>query len=138
LELEHELATARDAAAALRMDLLYGTSHRLVDAVGSVLEDAGFTVENLDETLGEGSSADLLASEHDRHWLIEVKAALGNPSEDLVSDLDRHMHTWSQLGRTKQLSGSCLRGRCAWWCLTEQSLIGGGSSAWIEHTPVLR
>jgi hypothetical protein len=106
--LEGERETARADADPIRFGLLYGTSSGLNAPVMGVLRRAGFVVEDLDEHFGVGVSADLLASRDGRHWLVELKAAAGNPSEGLVEDLDRHLRTWFELGRNEQLSGGVL------------------------------
>lgn len=93
-ELENQVAAARSAATDVRFGLLYGTGASLVVAVRRVLEEAGFSVEDLDETLGAGASADLVVSREGHRWLVEVKSASGNAGEDLVEDLQRHLRVW--------------------------------------------
>jgi hypothetical protein len=100
--------TARAAAASIRNGLLYGTGRDLVDAVELVMRGAGLKVENLDETVGFGKSADLLVWADGQYCLIEVKSAAGMPSEDLSADLDRHLRTWTELGRTEVVNRSAL------------------------------
>ena len=75
-------------------DSIYGTGSELVDAVATVLTAAGLTVSDLDELLGDTSSADLLVSIGSNRRLVEVKSAGGNAGEKLVVALDRHLQTW--------------------------------------------
>jgi hypothetical protein len=99
---------ARSAAHTIRLGLLYGKGANLVAPVSRVLGDAGFDVEDLDSTLGSSQSADLLASRHGRHWLIEVRSVSGNAAENAMEDLERHLRTWPTLGRQEQLDGGVL------------------------------
>jgi hypothetical protein len=107
-DLSAQLTAAQDAASDIRSGLLYATGGALVSVVSKVLEQAGFDVEDLDETFGEGVSADLLASAGSANWLIEVKSASGSASEDLVEDLQRHVRTWPELSRPEMISGGVL------------------------------
>jgi hypothetical protein len=70
--LEAELATATALASAVRNALLFGQGDDLKKTVRGVLEEAGFNVEDLDETFEDTRSSDLLASMDGRYWLIEV------------------------------------------------------------------
>jgi hypothetical protein len=103
-----EVSAAEAKAKDVRSGLLYGTGRELVVVVRRVLEEAGFVVEDLDETLGVGVSGDLLVWTKDDYWLVEVKSARGNAGENLVDDLQRHMRTWPQLNRPETLSGGTL------------------------------
>jgi hypothetical protein len=102
--LESELQRAQMAAEAVRYGLLYGTGKELVDVVDAVLRQAGFATVNLDVELGGPRSADLLVAFGQQRRLIEVKAASGAASEDLVGHLQRHLATWPTL-RPRQLVG---------------------------------
>jgi hypothetical protein len=93
-ELEQQLAAAHITADTVRFDLLYGTGAALVEAAATVFAVAGFEVEDLDETMGVGASADLLLDRQGGRWLMEVKSAGGKASEDLVGDLHRHIGAW--------------------------------------------
>lgn len=106
--LEEQRRAATSEAADIRFGLLYGAGDELVGAVRQVLEAAGFKVVELDAAFGTGVSGDLLASVNHGHWLIEVKAAAGRPSEDLILHLERHLQTWPTLGRNELLSGGVL------------------------------
>jgi len=103
--LRDDVDSARAEANELRPKLLYGTSGELVDGVAAVMRLAGFTVEDLDSTLGRGRSADLLLTTAGKHWLCEVRSASGSAPEDAISDLERHTRTWRELGRSEELSG---------------------------------
>jgi hypothetical protein len=107
-QLVAEVSAARQIATDMRSGLLYGTGRELVLAVKRALEEGGLVVEDLDETLGIGVSADLLVSMTRGYWLVEVKSAGGSPGEDLVDDLQRHVRTWPQLKRPETLSGGAL------------------------------
>jgi hypothetical protein len=106
--LEAEVGIARAAADPVRYGLLYGTGSVLVDAVAKVMVDAGFEVVDLDEALSGTKSADLLVRYHGDARLVEVKAAAGRPSEDLVRDVERHLATWSQVGAGERVEEGCL------------------------------
>lgn len=106
--LDAEIAGARDAADEVRFGLLYGRGRPLVLAVKRVLEGAGFAVEDLDDTMSAAVSGDLLVSIEGRHWMVEVKSAGGGAGEDLIDDLQRHLRTWTELGRPEELSGGVL------------------------------
>jgi len=107
-QLTADLSAAQVIVNDVRPGLLYGTGRELVLAVKRVLEEGGFVVEDLDETLGVGVSGDLLVSSTGGCWLVEVKSASGGAGEDLVDDLQRHIRTWSQLKRPETLSGGVL------------------------------
>jgi hypothetical protein len=106
--LQDEQGAATAQAEHVRAGLLYGTGRDLVVAVAGVLGQAGFEVEDLDEILGSGVSADLLASKANVHRLIEVKSAGGSAGEDLLDDLQRHLRTWPQFNRREALDGGVL------------------------------
>lgn len=106
--LQEEWGAATAHADDFRSGLLYGSGRDLVVAVMSLLEEAGFAVEDLDESLGSGVSGDLLASRGGSHWLLELKSAGGSAGENLVDDLQRHLRTWSQLNRRESLAGGVL------------------------------
>jgi hypothetical protein len=106
--LEAELRQAEAAAEGVRYGLLYGTSTELVDAVDTVLKDAGFTTVNLDEELGQTRSADLLVTFEQQRRLIEIKSTSGNASESLVADLQRHLATWPELRPQEPVGGGVL------------------------------
>ncbi|NRQ38090.1 hypothetical protein HII36_40615 [Nonomuraea sp. NN258] len=95
--LESELQTAMATAEPIRYGLLYGTGAELEDAVAAVLQAAGFTTMNLDDELGAGKSADLLATYGSERRMVEVKSAAGNAPEKLVGALERHLATWPSL-----------------------------------------
>jgi len=88
--------------------LLYGTGAELERAVGTTLRDAGFAVTELDEHLGDTSSADLLVSYGPQRRLVEVKSAGGNAGEGLVAALQRHLQTWPQLRPSEPVGGGVL------------------------------
>ena len=106
--LQEEWLTARAQADDVRSGLLYGSGRDLVVAVAGVLEQADFEVEDLDQSLGSGVSADLLASKGNVHRLVEVKSAGGSAGENLLDDLQRHLRTWPQLNRQEALDGGVL------------------------------
>lgn len=106
--LETELRHAVEAAEPVRHGLIYGTGSELVDAVATVLKVAGLTVTDLDELLGDTSSADLLVSIGSNRRLVEVKSAGGNASERLVAALDRHLQTWPAIRPSEPVSGGVL------------------------------
>jgi hypothetical protein len=85
-----------------------GTGSELVDAVATVLKAAGLTVTDLDELLGDTSSADLLVSNGSDRRLVEVKSAGGNAAEKLVAALDRHLQTWPAMRPSEPVSGGVL------------------------------
>ena len=89
-------------------DSIYGTGSELVDAVATVLTAAGLTVSDLDELLGDTSSADLLVSIGSNRRLVEVKSAGGNAGEKLVVALDRHLQTWPAIRPSEPVSGGVL------------------------------
>jgi len=63
-ELPRRPTDAQAAADQLRSNLLYATGRRLVLAIKRVLERrTNLGVEDLDETMGKGTSGDLLASD---------------------------------------------------------------------------
>ncbi|WP_410603763.1 hypothetical protein [Amycolatopsis sp. lyj-90] len=107
-QLEADLSRAENEAETIRSGLLYGTGSELVDAVAAVLQAAGFTTVDLDAELGATSSADLLASLGQRHYLIEVKSQGGNAAESLVGDLLRHLGTWGGLRPKLPVDGGAL------------------------------
>jgi hypothetical protein len=106
--LEDELGQASAEADPVRYGLLYGTSRELVDAVRSVLADAGFATLNLDDLFGRGASADLLVSYEQQRRLVEIRSASGSASEDFVGDLKRHLETWPQLRPSEPVGGGVL------------------------------
>jgi len=103
--LETELRRAVEAAEPVRDGLMYGTGSELVEAVATVLKAAGLTVTDLDELLGDTSSADLLVSIGSDRRLVEVKSAGGNGAEKLVATLDRHLQTWPAIRPSEPVSG---------------------------------
>lgn len=107
-EMVAEVSAAQAIANDVRSGLLYGTGRELVLAVKRVLEEGGLVVEDFDEILGVGVSADLLVSTTGGYWLVEVKSAGGSAGEDLIEDLQRHVRTWPQLKRPETLSGGAL------------------------------
>lgn len=102
------LKEAREAAAPTREALLYGRGDVLKRVVASVLASCGLQVEDLDATFGGGKSGDLLVSFEQRHWIVEVRSQSGSASEQNVSDVVKHMRTWSSLGRSEALEGGVL------------------------------
>jgi hypothetical protein len=86
----------------MRDGLLYATGGELASAVGALLTAAGFEVHDLDAELGGPKSADLLATQGPTRCLVEVKSAGGNAGEGLVSDLQRHVSTWTSLRPEQQ------------------------------------
>ncbi|MGA9678823.1 MAG: hypothetical protein WBR28_27380 [Mycobacterium sp.] len=106
--LAQQLADARQAADAVRHDLLFGSSTGLENAVSRVLTDASCQVTPLDSLLASTASADLLVAQGDRRRLVEVKSASGNASERLVDDAGRHLNTWPQLRPEIQVEGITL------------------------------
>jgi len=106
--LEDELRRTSRAADPIRYGLLYGTGSELVEAVASVLEQAGLTTVNVDDLLGGSTSADLLVSREDERRLVEVKSASGSASEALVGALERHLQTWPQFRPGEPVSGGVL------------------------------
>lgn len=107
-ELEHQLKEVEAAASDIRDGLLYGTGQRLVDAVRSVLEWAGITVVDLDETLGGTKNADLLCTYGTHSRLIEVKSSVGNAPERNYQDLVRHLREWPSLPGSVPIDGGAL------------------------------
>ncbi|UFS57639.1 hypothetical protein [Subtercola endophyticus] len=105
---ELNLLVARDAATTVRDGLLYGTGAGLVSAVANVFSAAGIDVVDLDEALGETSSADLLCSYQGRVRLVEVKATSGNAGERLYGDLLRHLREWPGLPNATPIEGGVL------------------------------
>lgn len=106
--LESELEQAKAAAEPIRDGLLYGTARVLESAVAAVLRAAGLEVLELDESLGDTASADLLASDGSERRLVEVKSAGGSASESLVAALLRHLQTWPQLRPHEPVGGGVL------------------------------
>lgn len=106
--LSAELRRATEAAEPIRDGLLYGTGSELVDAVSSVLRAAGLTVTELDDALGDTTSADLLVFDGRRRRLVEVKSAGGSAGEKLVAALERHLQTWPQLRPQEPVDGGVL------------------------------
>jgi hypothetical protein len=106
--LESELQQASAVADPVRYGLLYGTGAELVKAVASVLEAAGFATVDLDELLGDTTSADLLVTYEQERRLVEVKSASGNAPEALVGHLDRHLETWPQMRPGEPVGGGVL------------------------------
>lgn len=106
--LSDELRRATEAAEPIRHGLLYGTGSELVDAVASVLRAAGLTVIDLDDALGDTTSADVLVSDGRHRRLVEVKSAGGNAGERLVAALERHLQTWPQLRSQEPVDGGVL------------------------------
>lgn len=107
-QLEQDLVCACANADAARFDLLYGTGAPLVEAISAVLRDAGLDLEDLDQTMGVGRSADLLVQHGSRRWLIEVKSATGRASENLLEDLRRHILAWPEQRPAEPLTGGAL------------------------------
>ncbi|MGH3633243.1 MAG: hypothetical protein ACRDTS_03920 [Mycobacterium sp.] len=107
-QLEDQLRRASAAADPVRYGLLYGTGTELVVAVALVLKDAGFITVNLDELLGDTTSADLLVTHKQERRLIEIKSASGRASEALIGDLKRHLETWPQLRPGEPVGGGVL------------------------------
>jgi hypothetical protein len=106
--LEGEQRQASAAADPVRYGLLYGTGAELVEAIGLVLAEAGFTTVNLDDLLGSSTSADLLVTYEQQRRLVEIKSASGRASEALVGDLKRHLETWPQLRPREAVGGGVL------------------------------
>lgn len=107
-QLEDQLRLVSAAADPVRYGLLYGTGAELVAAVALVLRDAGFVVVNLDELLGDTTSADLLVTYEQERRLVEIKSAGGRAPEALVGDLKRHLETWPQLRPGEPVGGGVL------------------------------
>ncbi len=105
--LEAELATATALASSVRNPLLFGQGDDLKKTVRSVLEEAGFNVDDLDETFEDTRSSDLLASIDGRCWLIEVTASRKAPKQQEWSNLKSHAVLWPAL-RDEPLAGSVL------------------------------
>lgn len=82
--LKDDLEQARQEAEPVRNGLLYGSGSELEDAVAVVLRAAGFAVTDLDEELGDTLSADLLAVLNGATCLVEVKAAAGTPTDEVM------------------------------------------------------
>ena len=108
LELERDLGQAQAAASEVRDGLLYGTGVQLVEAVRSVLESAGITVVDLDESLGGTKSADLLCTNDGRSRLLEVKSSSGGAPERAYQDLIRHLREWPSLPGSRPIEGGVL------------------------------
>lgn len=106
--LEEALKQATDGASKVRDGLLYGTGAELVEAVASVLRDAGFVAVDLDAELGDTASADLLVTYGQEHRLVEVKSAGGRAGEALVGHLERHLATWPHLRPHVPVNGGVL------------------------------
>jgi hypothetical protein len=106
--LEGELERTSVGADKVRYGLLYGTGGELVEAVASVLGDAGFATVDLDADLGETSSADLLATHGTERRLVEVKSVSGRASEALVGYIERHLETWPHLQPSEAVTGGVL------------------------------
>jgi hypothetical protein len=107
-DLERELEEAQAAASAVRDGLLYGTGKQLVDAVRTVLEEAGVNVVDLDDYLGGTKNADLLCTYSGRSRLVEVKSASGNAPERAYEDLVRHLRGWRSLQGSTPVEGGAL------------------------------
>ena len=106
--LQEQLRHAREHADPVREGLLYGTAQQVVDAVARVLQDAGFSVTDLDRELAATKSADLLVALGGQSRLIEVKSQGGDAAEKLVSDLQRHLSTWPELRPEHPVDGGAL------------------------------
>jgi hypothetical protein len=107
--LEQELHEAEAKATPIRYGLLYGSGTELVDAVATVLKDAGLDVVDLDADLGATQSADLLVSAPSAsRRLVEIKGSGGPAREDLVSYLVRHLQTWPELRPDLPVDGGVL------------------------------
>ena len=78
------------------------------DAVARVLRDAGLSVVELDEALGDTSSADLLVGDGSERRLVEVKSASGRANESLVAKLLGHLQTWARVAPDNPVSGGVL------------------------------
>jgi hypothetical protein len=99
---------AKGAAEHERDALLYGGGDTLKEVVAAVLGSCGFEVEDLDVSFGSGQSGDLLASFEGRHWMVEVRAVGGSPSEKSVYDVVKHLATWRKLGRSEEIETGVL------------------------------
>jgi hypothetical protein len=98
LRLEQALREAEGRAERVRYALVYGTGAELVGAVAQVLTAAGLRTIDLDDELGGTRSADLLVGTDGPPWrLVEVKAASGSATDNLVNHPQRHLETWPQL-----------------------------------------
>jgi len=106
-DLTKALSTAQQKASGVRNPLLFGKGHTLKKAVKSILEECDFEVEDLDDSLGEGMSADLVARLNNRYWLVEVTSSSGPPSETEWTKLGGHLKIWPTL-RDEKLSGGVL------------------------------
>ncbi|MEU8344798.1 hypothetical protein AB0C74_24115 [Spirillospora sp. NPDC048832] len=106
--LEDEFEAAKSVAQPIRYGLLYSSGRDLENAVAAVLQAAGFTTLNLDDELGAGKSADLLATYGTERRMVEVKSAAGNAPERLVGALERHLTTWPSLRPHEPVGGGVL------------------------------
>jgi hypothetical protein len=96
-ELTARLAADVREADEVRDPLLYGSGAPLEAAAAQVLRDAGISVQDIDELLGDTLNADLLAEYGGRRLLVEVKGAGRAPSERLAEAPARHLATWPKL-----------------------------------------
>lgn len=99
---------ARDTADTIRDALLHSTGTHLVDAVATVLRDAGLDVEDLDQRFGDTISADLLATHGDYKTLIEVKSSNNAAGEDLAHRMTKHLNTWPNIAPDDPVSRGVL------------------------------
>jgi hypothetical protein len=106
--LTDQLDTAKSVAQPIRYGLLYSTGRELENTVAAVLQAAGFATVNLDDELGAGKSADLLATYGPESRMVEVKSAAGNAPERLVGALERHLTTWPSLRPNEPVGGGVL------------------------------
>lgn len=95
--LEAAIAIEEAEANVVRMPLLEARGNELKRAVADVLVRAGFFVEDLDETMDDGVSADLLLTLSGKHWLIEVTSSARDPKHSEVSNLRTHLKRWPHM-----------------------------------------
>lgn len=107
-ELESALARAREDADAIRLPLLEGRGHELKRVVARLFEHAGFGVEDLDETMGEGVSTDLLLSLNGKQWLVEVTSCAQEPKQTEVGSLLKHVKRWLHMKRDEKIEHGVL------------------------------
>jgi hypothetical protein len=107
-EFQTQILAAEEAAAETRDPLLHGSGEALKNAVDGVLSACGFKVEDLDATLEDTLSGDLLVSRKGKYWLVEVTGASGAPSEREVSNVTSHLLKWNTLQRQEAIEGGIL------------------------------
>ncbi|WP_157594770.1 hypothetical protein [Streptosporangium amethystogenes] len=106
-DLDKALTEARELADPIRYQLLHSAGHALTDAVGAVLRQEGLNVTDLDQVIGS-KPTDFLIRHAPQTVLVEVKSASGAATETLITDLQRHLATWSQLHPGTPLDGDIL------------------------------